>query len=1228
MCPRFILYHLWVRYFSKFYLRVLALALCGFSLLWDSYAEEWFDVVQRSVLRGAGKPFPAGELYNFRRQSFSLPNLPDPSPHSSLMPTSLEWSGLQNHYRFHPELQNALEVAIEHHLQQTSIKVQHLSRTALLLTAKGFIEQDTMLLLQSKQLLLSLPSAPSKGSWARNDMDQYWGDMLESSYSMVYLAICYDLMRGLFSDGERHTILNQIAQICRRLEYGAEVIGPNNHAVISGCHLATTLLLLNESDCSQHKLRRIDLWKLSERLMRIGLAQVSADGIYREGPGYAQEVLRSITHLGLLLKLRTNQNLLNEPLLKKLAYSTANLCDEKGNPLPFDDTYPVSKNLWQLISILIPHSPTILSFSQEPPHPYANVEGLFFMVRFPYRHSIPIHLTSVQEIYLNGGHSVWREPNQWVIAISAESRKQWTGRHEQLDIGNLCIAMNDQVCITSGGYGQYGVTDESRRYFLSGESHSSFLVRGNPMIEWVNTPDIENHPLWSGTQWNSDGFFGTVQWIQDGVSIRRNFLRAGKRLILIDETPSVDEVENQFLCNGELVQHSIGDWKVVSKTGEAIHLQTLPLSSGNVSKGITTLAANQRSFVHRIRFTIPKKRITLFSPRDESFALRYFELDSNKQRIEILEWIEEDGSKWTVRYFTQSSRIWILKSNFRDAYLHWISDEPFDAGFTLIWQDERGFALYPSPIAYDELSDSKKVNQVLNHYREIIPLEQSVQGYTILSNWLVYGTPQIQLFRFDESVSSNALSRLSNVPNGLEFSDWYRSLDSKTESEMEQSAADSVLQYAKQALDTLQFHQTFRVATALIDATTDGFVPNVFRIPFDVRETFSFSDSSCVVIDTRGAWGSGLRMDHLRLQYRTYPNGGWEIGRSTPHQHLESYSFTFWNDRWSLSADHSDSYLSGICTRYSNAATLLFFRSELYQKEYVQFSSFGFWKTHQYEFSHTKEMFSVGYTKQLEWNKFFITSGIKYQQNQQNRNERKRGYLLLNHSNRVHSTFDVQHLNNQFYSITNLRFHFPNFQIHTLYQHFAQSRFHQTGRFLTPSILGEKGHGSFAYERTSNQPFHFTFARYPIINRRPMQWFIGYQQLDCPYKTVESNLKLPFGFFSSLIGITSRSFLFRSEVSISRGTQTAWFSWLADHQKYQITTNYALHLLQNSSQFLLEVQWNEYRNKSHFTGYEDLWNVRCSLQHLTSQQGIIQKVHLKKLHTGELFAEGGFVFNW
>lgn len=1179
-------------------------------------ADEWYDFAKRSILRGAGRPFPAHELFNLQRSVFHLPPMPEPIPNSTLLPKSTEWSYISI-YSQQENLQQVLQIAIQHQQQKVS-KMEHRALHALLLVTNGLAARDTNSFFQAKLILLSLPNPPKSGSFARSDIGGVWGDLLESSYTLSYASIVYDIIRPFCTVDEQKKIAQLLFQLCFRIQNGVEFIGPNNHALVSGSNVAQSILLLHKDDWEGFEPNRQSLWQLSERMMQIGLSQVGKDGVYREGPGYAQEVLFSITRLAYILKLRTNFNLFRTPILSKLVTTTSQLTDDEGTPLPFDDTFPVGGNLWQSLSSFFPYNHLIQKFATTPIRSVIRPEGLFFIVRFPRSNPVVDYEPPTQEIYLQDGYAIWREPQQWVVAMSGEPKGVWTGRHEQLDIGNVCIAIGNETILSSGGYGKQGVYDDARRYWLSGEAHSAFLVDNQPLLEWVGTPTDENQLQWIATKWNDDGMFAKLKWKQNGVELSRTFLRVGKRLILIDETDEEKIVQNQFLCDGVFSSMDVGEWKITTPSNQQLLMQTLPKSEGIELKGLVTPYAGGEKIVTRLRMPIHKKRIVLITSNHSIPAIYSETTTSDQVKKSQLSWVEDDGTNWIVT-IDIDSKILIQSLSAKNEQLRYINIE---STFYLVWNDELGTANFPRPmVTIDSCS-------FLTHKWGSVPQENhsNRSEYDSLGNyhWFVHGNPKLRIREIQKNSETPILNRLTTSTSMDQFSNWYQSQPRETRTQMERDGLDSILSYSKSALDTLGFHSTIKTVTALIDATTDGFAPNVFRIPFDFIEQKELPDSSVVTIQSRGRWESGLHLENIQLKNEKF-NYGWEIKRSNPHPRLEYYQADFWNPSFTFSADHSDRFLSGFNSRLNSSNGLLFFRTELKERQWMQYKSYGSFENHSYSLLQTEEINNISYHTNFPISSLHFFTGGSYSQHQIEHNDFSQIYLQLSLPSKFYSSVQFQKQQDTRFS-SNHHFFGKSFQYQILSTNDPFLRMFHFGKFLVPSVWGEFAYSNVRFYQKYHDELQLKHIRYPLISQKKYQCFTGIRKENNSFFTMDITQKTSFGYASIETGINPKEIIGTIDVGIFREQSSIGFFIESSEEYRSVRTSHSYRPSSTSQEFLIEMTW--YDPTSYLRAFEKKWNIRCELLSLSNDSFVTQSLEYTQLQTGEIVAQGGFTFHW
>lgn len=877
----------------------------------------------------------AGELYNLRRASFALPQLPETPP-----TVYFQSQSRQAEIAFLIQSDDAMTRALQTAIINTATyrnphNAAKLARAALVLATGGIGFRDSVLLSQSWALLLALPKPPASGGFARNDASGAWGDLLEGSEALADAAMAFTLLRNSRPESEQHVIVQTLTLAAIRLRNGIEFIGPNNHALSTGANLASALLLLPPTDFPGGKRTRIELWRIAERYLQIGLAQIGPDGVYREGPGYAQTVLRHLTRLSNLLYMSMGENLLKHPLLHKLAVTTAELSRNNGSPLPLDDTFPISGNLWRQVARLLPQEPLIAQFATLSPSGTASVEGLFDAAWFAPRATQhrPGQSTCAR-IYRDGGAAIIRNKTDVpiVTVLSGEPRNRWTGRHEQIDPGNLLCEVGSQMRITSGGYGPQGVYDADRRYWMSSEAQSAFLVDGEPLHEFYDSDDNENSPVWDGALWDQTNLIAKTTWKQDGVWLSRTMLSLGNTIAIIDRIDSTDQefanpykVEIQFMLSGEVLSPEVGEWSITAQNGEnPLRMVTLPAAIGTLRKGFATLGSNSSEETTQLRLPLERLRVTLLFPGS---AAKIPIAKSRFTDIEKVQWRDAENREWLLNHRHRLSSIdgdnntfasVTIKGTLNDRELlyhcieHQENNRKMMEGLQL--SDAFGSARYSKdPTIFDTSKECKNpVREFPISYRGVpidtIPVSRVQRS---LHGWYVFGSPRYHLQEATIPTPPSQLSTLYTSNSSETIAEQIATWEPNRRAALEAEIADSILSGSAQGLDSLGLRKSAALAMAAIDATTDGFAPGVFRVPFDADESWQNNDNEKNRLRLRGKWGSGLSVEKFAWEH-TDIYGGWSVERSAPHHQTERYQTEYWYRNYLWTLDHSDGYSSGL----------------------------------------------------------------------------------------------------------------------------------------------------------------------------------------------------------------------------------------------------------------------------------------------------------------------------
>ncbi len=882
-----------------------------------AHAAGWEDAIERSLLRGIGRPMPLGELVNLHRSAVTLPDPPDIAPGKLIFPRLNDRRLLQLRIQSNPPLADAIRYSVTLNSAQADYsKAYGRASMALLLSLYSVAFTDTTSANQAWRQLLLLPPPPTSGGPSENDSSLPWGDLLEGSSALADAALAFDMLRIGRPVDEQNEIASTLIHASERIRNGAELVGPNNHASSTGANLAVALLALSNSDFSHRTGERLELWRVAERLMQIGLAQVGSDGVYREGPGYAQVVLADVTRLSILLHEHGGGNLLHNQLLHRFAVVTAQFSRNNGAPLPFDDSRPVGRNLWQEVAVLLPNEPLISQLSASTA--FASVpEDLFLIARYTAINHSTTGITTTANMYRDGGMAIVRKsaPIPWLVAMTGEPRNHWTGRHEQIDPGNLVCEVGGALRITTGGYGPAGVNDTDRRYWLSGEAFSAFLVDGDPLHQTADSDENENSPTWTGVTWDEKNLLARQTWNQSNHAISRTMLTIGDRVVIIDcdhSNISHSTVESQFQLLGNVTTKNAGNW-IVGKPGtsDALQIGSIPSEFGTMREGIVTENTERSDKTTRLRLPISPIQCTILTPGDSNATpIQRFANDSG----EVLRWTDNTGNSWHIQLCSTDSIHSLLIQSISNSgieYSYFESANSANPGsYQLHLRDKFGDAFYPAL-----LPNGRRDSVSLVRFRNEAIVSHDTSYFINTDGWFVSGSPRFRLQETLPPPRQSRLARLASVHDNRTTGEHLQSWSRDDRAALEAEIADSLEANLSKGADSLGVGRTAAIAMAVIDATTDGFAPGKFRIPFDTDENLFDDSSKSSRVRVRGKWGGGLELDHARYDWQNSEEH-WAVERSAPFHNYERYQAEWGNRSYDFSANHADGDRSGFDAGY------------------------------------------------------------------------------------------------------------------------------------------------------------------------------------------------------------------------------------------------------------------------------------------------------------------------
>ncbi len=898
-------------------------------------ASDLFDVSERALINGIGRPLPVGELINLKRSPIVLPNPPQIEAGKLVFADPAQRIAL----RWRVELDENLSIILKRATQEAiaienQSKASDLAHSALLLALTSIAYSDSIAANEAWTRLQSLPPVPKSGGPSENDSGQPWGDLLDGSSALANAALAFDILRDRRPSLEQVAFSRTIVAGAERIRNGIEFIGPNNHASSTGANLAVALCAISTEEWKNYPGKRLQLWRIAERLLQIGLAQIGSDGVYREGPGYAQLVLRDLSRLSLILQSKGLGNLLAEAPLRRFAKVTAQLSGNRGEPLPFDDSNPIGGNLWQQVAQLLPNETEISQYARAPVT-LANSDALLEIARYTSPpNSVKLLNRSTAALYRDGGMALLRHAGSspWLFVVAGEPQNRWTGRHEQIDPGNIVCQVGSSNLITSGGYGPGGVNDRDRAYWMSGNAQSGFLVDGDPLHLSIDDNPDECSPTWDGVVWNASELYARATWMQSGVRISRSVISVGERVILFDRiffNPGIasKHIEAQFQLQGRVETIQSGKWRVIGSNGrDTLQLSSFPETFGEQFRGKASRDVFGTEPIVSLRLPIQSFRATILTPGEtHTRSLISVKTDSSDK----LQWEDSDGTNWSLHliYTFGKQKIEISGRHPDGSEQHFMELIESDSSPTrqLHLRDMFGEALYPVPASLDSrgvLADSVE----LLTYRSV-PVSSDNRADSLSHHylptddrdgWFVVGSPRFHLQETLSPPLQSRLERLTTTPSHESMSRRLATWNREDRAALEAEIADSLANNLSRGVDSLGIGRPLSIAIAAIDATTDGFAPGKFRIPFDLDETITGFNQSDARIRAKGRWGSGLSLDRLRFDQAS-DQSDWAIERSAPFMGYERYRVE-WNNRiWSIRGNHSDGVQSDLAADYRDS---------------------------------------------------------------------------------------------------------------------------------------------------------------------------------------------------------------------------------------------------------------------------------------------------------------------
>jgi hypothetical protein len=346
-----------------------------------------------------------------------------------------------------------------------------------------YMEGNPSYLQQAISILTHLPDPPEIRDLEGGVPGTGWGDFLESAQAMGDLMVCYDLIWNNLTSQERARFEKIILKVINQLIDAQYYTTRNNHTVVFATAIGMVALTIDEPE-KILPYNRNQLYQLSIDLLSESLGNISPDGGYSEGIGYAVYILNYLTQFALYQNKITGHHLFQNSIMEQFLHWTLDNIRPTSNLSQFDDSFKrIPPYFIALIPSLLPENSELHSY-RKILNAYSSYhtlmsEGLLTVRRARLYH--PERRTFLaMKWYPIYGEAVFKDrdgsPRNHGIFLF-ENPAYFADVHEHVEPLAIEISHQKGDIISGAGYSR-NTSDPDRYFYTSAYGYSGVFING------------------------------------------------------------------------------------------------------------------------------------------------------------------------------------------------------------------------------------------------------------------------------------------------------------------------------------------------------------------------------------------------------------------------------------------------------------------------------------------------------------------------------------------------------------------------------------------------------------------------------------------------------------------------------------------------------------------------------------------------------------------------------
>ncbi|RMG31968.1 MAG: hypothetical protein D6732_14085, partial [Methanobacteriota archaeon] len=225
-----------------------------------------------------------------------------------------------------------------------------------------YIDGNPSYLQQAVFILTHLPDPPAVINLEGGTPGKGWGDFLESAQAIADLMVCYDLVYNHLTPQQRSRFEKVTLSVINQIIDASHYTTRNNHTVVFATAMGMTALVTEHPE-QILPYDRNQLYQIALDLLSESLGNISPDGGYSEGPGYAVYISNYLSQFALYQGRVTGHHLFQNPVMEQFILWTLDNIRPTSNLSQFDDSFKrIPPYFIALLPELLPDNAEIQSY--------------------------------------------------------------------------------------------------------------------------------------------------------------------------------------------------------------------------------------------------------------------------------------------------------------------------------------------------------------------------------------------------------------------------------------------------------------------------------------------------------------------------------------------------------------------------------------------------------------------------------------------------------------------------------------------------------------------------------------------------------------------------------------------------------------------------------------------------------------------------------------------------